>query len=153
MRVGEKNMAKAREYAFTCTALGVVVMTFCSLLFLIFPHFLIGLFIDSSETQVIYLGAMCLMIAALEQPFLAVSMILGGALKGSGDTRTPFLVSLVSCWGIRIPLMVLLIYFLKMSVIYVWWITALQWIFEAVVLLILFNRSLKKYAIANENEQ
>jgi len=153
MKVGEKNMVKAREYAFTCTVLGVIVMTFCSLLFILFPDFLVSLFIDPKETQVIYLGAMCLMVAALEQPFLAVSMILGGALKGSGDTKTPFIVSLISCWGIRIPLMVYLIYFLKMSVIFVWWITAFQWFFEAVVLLILFNKSLKKYSIANENEQ
>ncbi|MHC1720194.1 MAG: MATE family efflux transporter [Clostridiaceae bacterium] len=153
MKVGEKNIDKAKEYAYTCTVLGVIVMTFCAVLFVLFPNFFISLFIDSKETQVIYLGALCLMIAAVEQPFLAVSMILGGALKGCGDTKTPFIVSLISCWGIRIPLMVYLIYILKMSVIYVWWITAFQWFFEAVVLLILFNRSLKKYSIANENEQ
>lgn len=34
------------------------------------------------------------MIASLEQIPMAISMILGGSLKGFGDTKTPFLVSL-----------------------------------------------------------
>jgi multidrug resistance protein, MATE family len=45
------------------------------------------------------------MIAAIEQPFMALSMIFGGSLKGLGDTKTPFIVSLLSSWVIRLPLM------------------------------------------------
>lgn len=145
IKIGERDIEKAKEYAYTCTALGVLLMTFCSLLFLIFPKLLISMFISSNETQVIYLGSLCLMIAALEQPTMAVAMILGGALKGSGDTKTPFLVSLVSSWCIRIPLIIYIIFNLKMPVTYVWWITALQWAFECIVLLILFNKGLRKY--------
>ncbi|MBP1743508.1 MAG: multidrug transporter MatE [Firmicutes bacterium] len=153
LKVGEDDMSKAKEYAFTCAALGTGLMTLCSLLFLFFPHSLVSLFISQSEAQVISLGAVCLMVAAVEQPFMAVAMILGGALKGSGDTRTPFLVSLVSGWGIRIPLAYYAIFHLKLPVTYIWWITAFQWIFEAAAIMLLFNRSMKKYAIANKIEQ
>jgi len=146
IKVGENNIAKAKEYAYTCTLLGTILMTFCSILFLVCPNLLINLFINKSENQVIYLGSLCLMIASIEQPFMAISMILGGALKGSGDTKTPFIVSLISSWVIRIPLIIYFIYLLRFPVTYVWWITAVQWCFEGVTLLLLFNRRLKKYS-------
>lgn len=145
IKIGENDIVKAKEYAYTCTALGVILMTFCSLLFLLCPNILINLFINKNEANVIYLGALCLMIASIEQPFMAVSMILGGALKGLGDTKTPFIVSLISSWFIRIPLIIYFIFILKFSVTYVWWITTVQWCFEGITLLILFNSRLKIY--------
>lgn len=139
-KIGEKNYKKAWEYAYVCTILGVISMSLCSLLFLCFPNFLIHLFIKESEKEVIYLGGLCLMVASIEQPFMAVSMILGGALKGTGDTKTPFMVSLISGWCIRLPLMLYFIYLLKLSVVYVWFITSLQWIFEGICIFILFKK-------------
>ena len=37
-------------------------------------------------------------------PALAVTMILGGALRGAGDTRLPLAITLIGFLGIRIPL-------------------------------------------------
>ncbi len=142
-KIGEKNVKRAKEYAYTCMVLGSIIMAFGSLLYLIFPNFLIHLFINSKEQEVIRLGVLCLMIASVEQIPMGISMILGGALKGIGDTKTPFLISLVSSWVIRLPLMFYFIYVLKTSVVYVWWITALQWTFEGVVMIILFKRKFK----------
>lgn len=143
IKVGENNVLKAKEYAYTCAALGTILMTCCSILFLLCPRLLINMFISSNESQVIYLGSICLMIAAAEQPFMAVAMILGGALKGSGDTKTPFIVSLISSWIIRIPLIIYFIFILKMPVTYVWCITAIQWFFECTALLLLFKKRLE----------
>lgn len=150
-KFGEKNFKRSKEYAYTCMILGVILMGFCAILYLIFPSFLIKLFINSKEQEVIKLGSLCLMVAAAEQVPMAVSMILGGALKGIGDTKTPFLISLVSSWIIRLPLMFYFIFVLKVSVVYVWWITAIQWIFEGITMFILFKkkfRSLSKQAEA-----
>jgi putative MATE family efflux protein len=143
-KIGEKNYKKAREYANTSIIMGVCIMLLCSLIFLLFPNFLIRLFIDESESEVIRLGTLCLMAAAIEQPFLGISMIVGGSLKGSGDTRTPFMVSLISSWVIRLPLMYYFIYILRFSVVYVWLITALQWAFDGILLFVLFKRKFKK---------
>lgn len=144
-KIGEKNYVKAREYANTCLGIGLIIMFFCSLVFVSVPNLLINLFINKSETEVIRLGTLCLMAAAIEQPFIALSMIIGGALKGSGDTKTPFIISLISSWVIRLPLMVLFVYYLKASVVYVWLITAAQWIFDGSALFVLFNRKLKTW--------
>lgn len=150
-KIGEKNYKKAKEYANTSVAIGISIMLLCSLMFVLFPNILIRLFIDESETEVIRLGALCIMAAALEQPFLAVSMIVGGSLKGSGDTRTPFMVSLISSWVIRLPLMYYFIYLKQSPVVYVWFITAIQWAFDGILIFILFRRKFKKERSNNED--
>lgn len=142
-KVGEKDYKGANEYAYTCTLLGILVMCICSILFLTIPHVLISLFIKSSESQVIDVGAKCLMIASVEQPFMAMSMIFGGAFKGHGDTKTPFIISFISSWIIRLPLMYIFIYVLKLSVAYVWCATAVQWFFDGTMLFLLYRKRCK----------
>jgi Na+-driven multidrug efflux pump len=41
-------------------------------------------------------------------PALAVTMVLGGALRGAGDTRVPLVITIIGFLGIRIPLAYLL---------------------------------------------
>lgn len=148
-RIGEKRFKEAKEYAYACMTLGSLIMFLCSILFLAAPNLLIHLFINESEKQVIYLGALCLMVASIEQIPMAVSMILGGALKGLGDTKTPFLISFVSSWIIRLPLMFYLIYVIKLSVVYAWWATTIQWVFEGVIMFIVFKR---KFNLFTQNK-
>ncbi|GAA0178015.1 MATE family efflux transporter [Clostridium sediminicola] len=139
-KIGEEKYTEAKEYAYTCVTLGSILMAFCALLFFVIPNFFISLFITKEEIDVIYLGIQCLKIAALEQIPIAISMILGGALKGAGDTKTPFAISFISSWIIRLPLMYYFIVIMKFSVVFVWWITAIQWIFEAVTMIVLFKK-------------
>lgn len=49
-----------------------------------------------------------LRINALAEPFLALAMILSGALQGAGDTRSPMWISISCNWVIRIPVLWLL---------------------------------------------
>ena len=44
------------------------------------------------------IGAAGLRIVALTQPFWAVGMVQSGALRGTGDTRTPLAISTVGMW-------------------------------------------------------
>lgn len=143
-KIGEKNFDKAKEYAKASIFLGTALMFVCSFLFLFIPNVLIKLFITSSEVEVIKLGTQCLMVAAIEQPVMGLSMVVGGALKGVGDTKTPFMVSFISSWFIRFPLMFYFIYIKKYSVVLVWVITAIQWAFDGIVICYLFNKTLHK---------
>lgn len=40
----------------------------------------------------------------IAEPFLALGMVLSGALQGAGDTRSPMWISIVSNWIVRLPL-------------------------------------------------
>ena len=151
-KIGENKIHEAKHYAYVCTVLGTIIMMLCGLTFLLFPKFLISLFINKSETDVINLGTICLTIASLEQTPMAISMILGGSLKGAGDTKTPFIVSLISSWLIRLPLMIYFIYLLKASVTYVWWITSIQWIIDAIIMVILFKKRFNQLILKSDNK-
>lgn len=142
-RIGAKDFKNAREYAYISMIYGTLLMCFCSILFLLIPRQLITLFIKEADT--IKLGTACLMIASIEQPFMGVSMVLGGALKGAGDTKTPFLISFISSWVIRIPLMYLVIYVWKLPVQYVWVVTSIQWAFDGIAMIIAFKHKSKKW--------
>ncbi|WP_454052150.1 MATE family efflux transporter [Clostridium sp. Marseille-Q7071] len=150
-KYGEKDYKGAMKYAYNCAILGLISMICTASLFIIMPKFLIGLFINSSEAEVISLGAKCLMIAALQQPSMAISMIYGGALKGIGNTKIPFKVSLFTGWCIRLPLVFYFIYITQSSVTYFWWICVIQWIVDAVLIYIAykrkFNSLIKEYPI------
>jgi Na+-driven multidrug efflux pump len=45
-----------------------------------------------------------LRVAAFSEPFLALAMVLSGALQGAGDTRTPMWITIVTNWLVRLPL-------------------------------------------------
>jgi len=101
------------------------------------------MFIDSSNTEVISLGAACLMIAAAEQPAMALSMIVGGIFKGYGDTKTPFIIAFVTSWFIRLPLVFIFIYLLGTSITVFWIICLIQWSVDGLLLYIFYVKKLK----------
>lgn len=146
-KIGEGDFKKAKEYGLVSVVLGASLMTLCGIVFLIFSENLVSLFIGNSDIEVIRLGSKCLKIAAIEQPFIAISMILGGALKGKGDTKTPFVISLITSWFIRIPLMLYFIYILKLSIEYVWMITAFAWFIDSALILYSYNKRFHKFTI------
>ncbi len=145
---GEKNFKKAKEYAWDSLLLACTTMGISAIIFLFFSKELVGLFIKADEVEVIKLGSKCLMIGAIQQIPTAISMVLGGVLKGNGDSKTPFKASLFSNWALRVPLMYYFIYLKKMPITYFWWITTAQWSLEAIILFYLY----KKNFLKKENE-
>ncbi len=139
-KVGEKNYKKAKEYGRASTILGIGVMSIFSILFLLFPSQLISLFIDSKDTDVIKLGSYCLMIAALEQPMIGLSMITSGIFKGHGDTKTPFTIAFITSWFVRLPLVFYFIYILKSSITVFWVICVVQWTIDGLLLLYMYRK-------------
>lgn len=138
--IGEKNYKKAKDYGQASLVLGCIVMGVFSLMFLFIPNTLVSMFITESEIEVIKLGTTCVMIAAVEQIPMAISMIVGGALKGIGDTKTPFIVSFFTSWCVRLPLMFLAISVLKLPVTAVWWITGIQWLLDGALIYVQYKK-------------
>jgi len=140
--VGAKNYEGAIRYTRISATFAASIMGTMSLLFLTIPKLLMRAFINDPE--VIAVGALCLMVASIEQPFMALGMVYGGGLKGSGNTKIPFIISTISSWLIRLPLMYVVIYILKWGVVAVWFVTALQWSFEGTAMYLFFKREINK---------
>ncbi|BBE29930.1 MATE family efflux transporter [Tepiditoga spiralis] len=129
--IGAKDYKKAKEYANISALMGTVIMSFFGILFILIPKLFMNFFITDPKT--IELGVLCLIVTAFEQPTMAISMIYGGSLKGAGDTKTPFKVSLFTNWGIRLPLIFIIIFILKLNLVYVWGAMVIQWFIDALL--------------------
>lgn len=142
--IGAMKKDSAEEFATLGLLSGFFIALIIFLSLFIFCRNILTL--AGANEKVIYYGVMFIRIASFGIFFNMLMNILNGILKGLGDTKTPFIVSLISSWFIRIPLIIYFIFILKFSVTYVWWITTVQWCFEGITLLILFNSKLKKYS-------
>lgn len=143
LKVGEKNYTEAKKYAYTCAFFGAFSMIICSIFFLLIPELIINFFIEGNETNVVIYGTQCLRAAAVAQPFMGLSLIFAGAMKGSGDTKSPFLISFITSWFIRLPLMFYFIILHRLPVVYVWWVTNTQWCIDGLLMFLMFEKRFK----------
>jgi len=95
---GRPDIAHARAHlGFILT--GGYMLT-CGLIFLLCRNQLIGLF--TTDPEVLRIGAMLLVFAAVYQFFDAMYIIYNGALRGAGDTFVPALATALLNWGITV---------------------------------------------------
>jgi Na+-driven multidrug efflux pump len=73
------------------------------LLFLALPYQLLGIF-GMDDPVVVELGAQLLRYLSISGLFIAVALTYTGGLQGTGDTRSPLYISLVSQIGVPIGL-------------------------------------------------
>lgn len=98
--IGGQRPDLAVKYISLTIKLGCAVMLFMSLVLFFGSTVIVGLF--TPDQEVIALGAILLKILAVIQIPQVIAMIYSGALRGAGDTKSPFLISLISMWGVRI---------------------------------------------------
>jgi putative MATE family efflux protein len=120
---GEKKMAK--EYASACIRYGLAIMVVCATLMFAFAPKMIWLFIKDSA--VIALGAAMLRIEAFAEPCVAVANVASGILRGAGDTRWPFYISLIGMWLVRLSLALILIKGFGVGLVGIWIPMAIDW--------------------------
>lgn len=99
--LGSGNEKLAKHYADTCTLWGFILMTCMGALMFLFAPQLIGIF--TADTAVILLGSAVLRIEAFGEPGFGLSQLVFGVLRGAGDTKIPFFISLLGMWMVRIP--------------------------------------------------
>lgn len=98
--IGAKKKNLALQFSRISVCMGMLFMTATGFLLYFFAPQLISIF--SHEPQVIALGANVLRVEAFAQPLFAASIVATGVLRGAGDSRGPFLINLVSMWGVRL---------------------------------------------------
>ncbi len=116
--LGAGNAETARRQGGLSIRTSIMVMSTVGLAMALFAPALIGLL--TPDEQVREIGAGLIRICALEQPFMALNQVCSGALRGAGDTRAPFFVSLVGMWGVRLVLAYLFVFVLGMGVNGAW---------------------------------
>jgi hypothetical protein len=77
------------------TRIGRSVALGVGLLFLLAPRLLLAAF-GMNDPIVVAIGVQLLAFLAVSGPFIAVALVYTGGLQGTGDTKSPFYISLVS---------------------------------------------------------
>jgi Na+-driven multidrug efflux pump len=99
--IGAGDLIAATRSRRSAVCLGLLCSTAASLLYLSAPQLALGLF--TSDDEVLRLGAPLLLVGAAFQICDALGVLNGGALRGAGDTRWPFLVQTALAWGLFLP--------------------------------------------------
>jgi putative MATE family efflux protein len=105
--LGAKDPELARRATNESFLQGGIMMSVLGIIMALFPEPLIA--IIAPDPEVIHHATNTLRLAGLAQPFLAMSFIFIGALRGAGDATWPLGMRVVTTWIIRVPLMFLLL--------------------------------------------
>lgn len=122
--LGATDVPAAKAQGRLTIGIGVVVMTLIGVGLFAFAHCLIAMLTPDGTVREI--GTVLIRICALEQPFMALSMVGSGALRGAGDTRVPFVISLIGMWGVRLVLARWFVYGLGWGVNGAWYAMVLD---------------------------
>lgn len=131
--LGSGDYETAKTAAKRCVFYSSILMGTVGLLFYIFPFYIMRAF--SSDLGTVDLAAICIRIAAFEQIPIAVGMALSGVLKGAGDTKGPYRISLVTNFLVRLPLIFAIVFLIEGHIAYVWVATTIQYVVESILMI------------------
>ena len=103
--IGEGDHARAARSAHAAVAIGVMWMTLCAVIFVLFRNELTGVFIDDGTppelaAEIRTIGARIFICAAIFQTLDAIGIVYTGALRGAGDTIFPGVLTVIVSWGV-----------------------------------------------------
>jgi putative MATE family efflux protein len=129
--LGARAPDLAERYAYESLRQGMLLMALVGVVIFVWPHLLLGLFVK--DPAVVAVGTDALKAAGMVQPVLAINFILNGALRGAGDTRWPLLSRVISTWGLRIPLTIVLVGWLDMGLNAIWLAMCMDFAMQALL--------------------
>jgi putative MATE family efflux protein len=93
--LGAGQPERAAEAVRVASHVGLAVAACVGAVFLVFPAQLLGLF-GMNEPEVVRVGTQLLRVLSVSGLFITVALTYTGGLQGTGDTRSPLYISIVS---------------------------------------------------------
>ena len=137
--LGERDPDKAMETGILSAGIGLVWALFIGTVFILFPGAILGLF--STEQIIIATGTAAMLVLGLNQIGLTFAIIMGGVLRGAGDTRTVMINTTLRLWLIFIPLSYLFVIHMNRGLAGVWFAEIASFaVFGSLLLVRFFGR-------------
>lgn len=131
--IGERRRADAFRAGIVTALMGVSIVIVIALLVVIAAPWVAPALSDNPV--VIKEATIYLYINMLGEPFMALWVILAGALSGAGDTRSMMFIVTGCTWLVRIPLCYLFVVILGFEAHAVWWTMNLSQFLAAMLML------------------
>ncbi len=132
--LGAEQPDAAKVTAIECWKMAALVMVSMGVLFLLFPVGFMKIFTD--DARVYPYAFLTMRIMAYIQIPESIGFVMGGALRGAGDTRTVLGITLAGAWGVRVGLSLLLIRHLGMGLEGAWIAMAVDWTMRATLMML-----------------
>ncbi|MDI3534858.1 MAG: hypothetical protein PWQ82_1223 [Thermosediminibacterales bacterium] len=116
--IGAGREDRIREIVKWAMVLTLVIIGFVALVIAVFPKQLLLMF--TKDDMVLKQGAHILRILSVSYIPFGLMWVANGVLRGAGDTFITMVISIVSLWGIRIPLAVYLARFTPLGSTGIW---------------------------------
>ncbi len=130
--LGAGKPEHARISAYEANRFAVILMAAMGLIFFFFPYGLLRAF--TSDPEVIKYGILYMKIVAFAQVPLAITMVVGGSLRGAGDTGFIMFATIAGMWLVRIPAAALLATVFKAEIRFVWSVMIVDWLVRMTLL-------------------
>lgn len=96
--IGARRPAEARAVTTIALRWAMLWMGALGVGFLLFSRQAMQLFTD--DALMIAIGTAAISVTAVAQPFWAATFVYAGAMRGTGNTRTPLLITSVAVWSV-----------------------------------------------------
>ncbi len=136
--LGAGSPERAERIGWKISASGVTAISLLALPVFIWAEPLAS--IIAKDQLVLEETARYLRIMMFSEPFMALSLILGGCLQGAGDTKGTMLVIVISLWIIRLPLAYILAVTAGYGALGVWLAMIISMFVQGIVMTIRFKR-------------
>jgi putative MATE family efflux protein len=135
--LGMRDPKRAMRSAWAATRMAIVWTAAVGAILALFPRFFLGIF--TSDQGVITAGVGALIVIGFAQPAQAVNFTMGGALRGSGDTRFTLATTTINWFVVRLPLAVLFTFSLGLGLAGIWLAVLVDYCVRAVILSLRFR--------------
>jgi len=116
--IGRGDLPGAARAGWTALGLGGMVMSGAALMLLVIPNAIARIF--TPEAEIVAAAVVLMRICAFFQLFDGFQVVATGALRGTGDTRTPMLCHFTGYWLIGLPLGALLCFHFSLGAPGLW---------------------------------
>lgn len=109
--VGANKLDRVHKGTKQGSIMALVTATVITAVLLVFGKYLFAIFTDT--TELIDLAVRMMRVLAVGYICVSVTQVLGGVMRGAGDTMTPMWISLISTIALRVPTAYVMAYFTK----------------------------------------
>lgn len=133
---GDKELAKLYFKQILKGGLGITAV--CASILIFLPGPTMSLLTNNKE--IIALGSIYLILMGLVQLPQNATGVLSGAMRGAGYTKVPMTIAGIGIWVIRVPLVLIVAYKLKLSIVAIWSVFCVDLCVRFIICFIMYKR-------------